>query len=152
VRDLRKPIDEHIAKTEQMLAGAKTPSYKPDSLDAWKLRDRAEKMSFGQRAMRMVGEHRDVAFREAILAFAPWVSGFDVNNPNDLELLETAKQEQFHDLNGSLLDTVAARKTTESEALMPVNVVRGDIQEISGLQSRDFEALVKIVESGIDKE
>jgi hypothetical protein len=35
---------------------------------------------------------------------------------------------------------------------MPVNVVRGDIQEISGLQSRDFEALVKIVESGIDKE
>jgi hypothetical protein len=48
-----------------------------------------------------------------------------------------------------LLATIAARESVESEALMVVNKVLGDIAADSGLEPREFEAEVKAVENGI---
>jgi hypothetical protein len=152
--DLRKPIEEYHRKTETMRAAAKRPSYDRTDLVAAllrkELRDLARNMSFGQRQMRMIGEHRDQNFIDALLELEPWCSGFDVHNPNELQLFEEARQDRLRDLNPALLDTIAARDGVEAEALMIPNIVRGDIAADSGLQSREFEAEVKAVESGIN--
>jgi hypothetical protein len=150
LRDTRKTaLDEYHSKTETLRASKKLAAYdKPDSLDRWKLRDRSLTMTFGQKAMRMTGPHRDKAFRDAVLEFAPWVSGFDEFEPNELKLYQEAKEEQDRELNGPLSDTITAREAVESEALMILDVVRGDIA--AGLEPREFEAEVKHVESGIN--
>jgi hypothetical protein len=94
LRDLEKTsLEEHHAKTEALRASKKTGAYdKPDSLDGWKLRDRSVNMSFGQKQLRMIGPHRDEAFRDAVLQFAPWVSGFDEFEPNELKLYQERKK------------------------------------------------------------
>jgi hypothetical protein len=150
LRDLQKTaLDEFRAKTAAMNASKKLATYdKPDSLDRWKLRDRSINMTFGQRSMRMTGPHRDEAFRDAVLEFAPWVSGFDEFNPDDLKLYEDAKQERDRALNGQLQDTIADREAAVKEVVdLVINVARGDIQSDSGLQSRDFEALARPIET-----
>jgi hypothetical protein len=113
------------------------------------LRDLSRGMSFGQRAGRLQGKTRDIAFVDALLEFEPWVSGVDDNNPNERQIFEEAKQSRLRDLNGPLLDAIAARESTESEILMVANVIRGDIAADSGLESREFEEACKQVESGI---
>ena len=154
LRDLQKPLSEHHAKTEAMRGAVKAPSYdKTDIVGAMnrkELRDLARSMSFGQRQMRMLGEHRDVNFVDALLEHEAWVSGFDVFNPNERELFEAARQSRLRDLHGSLLDAIDEREAMEQEALMVVSVVRNDIQSDSGLESKDFEAEAKRIESKID--
>jgi hypothetical protein len=153
LRDVRKQVDEYHGKTEEMRAGARRPAYdKADLVGALlrkELRDLARNMSFGQRQMRMIGEHRDQNFIDALLELEPWCSGFDVHNPNELQLFEEARQSRLRDFNGPLLDTIAAREAVESEAMMILNVVGSDIAADSGLGSREFEEVAKAVESGI---
>src|SRR5258706_15395627 len=101
LRDVRKQVDEYHAKTEEMRAGARRPAYdKADLVGALlrkELRDLARNMSFGQRQMRMIGEHRDQNFIDALLELEPWCSGFDVHDPNELQLFEEARQSRLRD-------------------------------------------------------
>jgi hypothetical protein len=146
--NVRKPIDKYHAKTEAMRASIKRAAYdKPDSLDRWKLRDRSLTMTFGQRTMRMTGPNRDKAFVDAVLEFAPWVSGFDEFEPNELKLYEEAKQERERELNGPLFDQIASRDSEEEEALMVWQKTRDDIALDSGLERKDFEAEAKLIET-----
>jgi len=124
--ELQKPITGYHEESERMRAGMKKPTYdKADSLDRWKLRDRSEKMNFGQRSMRMKS---DKVFRDSVLEFAPWVSGFNESEPNELALYQEAKAEQERDLNGELMTALKARADTESEIMMVANIVRNDVQ------------------------
>jgi hypothetical protein len=139
--DLQKPIADYRKQTESLRSGIKTPGYDKGDLVAAmnrrELRDRAARMSFGQRAALMSGPTRDTNFIDAVLEQAAWVSGFNTHNPNELELYEGAKQSRLHDLNGPLMDALAARDSTESEIMMVVNVVRNDIQsDATDLASR----------------
>jgi hypothetical protein len=149
-RDLQKPIQE----TAAMRAEARMPAFdKADIVGAMnrrELRDASRAMTLGQREMRMIGKTRSTDFLDAILEQEPWVSGIDIYNPNELQIWEEAKQERLKDLHGPLLESIAARETVESEALMVANVVRGDIAADSGLESREFEEVAKAVETGVN--
>jgi hypothetical protein len=153
LRDLRKPIEEFHAKTETMRAAVKMPTYdKADLVSAMarrELRDASRAMTSGQRAAKLSGPTRSAAFIDAILEFAddPWIAGIDAFNPNELQVFEAAKSERLRDLHAPLLDSIAARETVESEAMMIVNVVRGDIAADSGLELREFEEAAKPIES-----
>ena len=156
LRDLRQPIEEYHSKTESMRAAAKLPTFdKTDIVAAMnrrELRDRSFAMTPGQRAGLMTGKTRSVAFLDAILEFAddPWMAGINIHDPGEREIFEAAREERSRDLNGPLLDTIAARESVESEALMVVNVVRADLAADSGLESREFEAEAKAAESGVN--
>jgi hypothetical protein len=153
LRDIQKPLDEHRAKTAEMRATVKRPTFdKTDivaALGRRELRDASRAMTSGQRAGHMAGPTRSKAFIDAVLEFDedPWMSGIDVFNPNELQVFEAAKQERLRDFHGPLLDTIAERESTESEAAMVPAVARVDIQDASGLESADFEAVAKPVES-----
>jgi hypothetical protein len=151
LRDLQKPLAEFRAKTETMRGAVKRPSFdKSDFVAAMnrrELRDRSCQMNFGRRAGRMIGPNRDIAFIDAVLEHEAWVSGFDDNNPNEVQIFETAKQERLRDLHGALIDEVTERESTESEAAMIIAVARVDIQGDSGLESARFEAFAKPIES-----
>jgi hypothetical protein len=101
LRDLQKPLNEYHDKTEAMNAVAKRPPIdKTDSvaaLNRQEYRARSLTMSFGQRTMRMTGPRRSTAFLDAILEFEddPWMSGIDIDNPNEREVYEAAKQERL---------------------------------------------------------
>ena len=129
--DAQKPIADHRKQTESLRSGIKTPTYdKTDIVGAMnrrELRDRSVAMSFGQRAALMSGPTRDPNFIDAITEQAPWVSGFDMHNPNDAELYEAAKQSRRADLNGELMPALEARARTEAEIAMVADVVRNDI-------------------------
>jgi hypothetical protein len=138
---LQKPIADYRKQTESLRSEIKTPSYdKTDNYAAAlrrELRDRAASMSFGQRAALMSGSTRDPNFVDAVLEQAAWVSGFNIHNPNELELYETARESRLRDLNGSLMDTLEARAGVEAEIMMVVNVVRNDLQsDATDLASR----------------
>jgi hypothetical protein len=127
--DAQKPIADYRRQTASLRSGMKAPSYdKPDSLDRWKLRDRSLTMSLGQKTMRMTGPKRDVAFVDAVLEFEPWVSGFDLDNPNERELYEEAKQSRLRDLNGELMTALEARASVEAEISMVIDVVKIDLE------------------------
>jgi hypothetical protein len=130
--DVQKPIDQHRAETERMSAAVKAPVYdKSDLVGAMnrrELRDRSVSMSFGQRAALMSGPTRDTNYIDAVQELPAWVSGFDLFDPNDSELYQTAKKSRVRDLNGPLLDAIEARVGTESEITMVVNVLFNDIQ------------------------
>jgi hypothetical protein len=130
--DVQKPIDQHRAETERMSAGIKVPSFdKADIVGAMnrkELRDASRAMSFGQRAALMGGPTRDANFIDAVCEQAPWVSGFDIHNPNDAELVEMAMESRKRDLNATLMGAIEARVGTESEITMVVNVLFNDIQ------------------------
>jgi hypothetical protein len=130
--DVQKPITDYRKQTESLRSGMKAPAYdKADIVGAMnrrELRDRAALMNFGQRAALMSGPTRDPNFIDAVLEQSAWVSGFDVHNPNELELYEAARESRLRDLNGPLIDALEARGSTESEIMMVVNVVRNDIQ------------------------
>jgi hypothetical protein len=148
-----KGLNEHRAKTETMRATATLPPYdKADIVGAMnrrELRDRSCQMTFGQRAMHMTGDTRSVDFIDAVLEQPAWVSGIDIHNPNELQIFEAAKQSRLQDIHGPLLATIAAREAVESETLMVVNKVLGDLAADSGLKPHEFEAEVKAVENGV---
>jgi hypothetical protein len=153
LRDVQKPLDEFRSKTETMRAAVKRPAYdKTDivaALNRRELRDRSVLMNFGQRAGLMTGPNRDKDFVDAVLEHEPWVSGIDKYNPNELQIYEAAKLERMRDLQGPLLDAIAERESTLSDAAMIVAVARVDIQGNSGLEIRDFEALAAPIESKV---
>jgi hypothetical protein len=154
LRDLRKPIDEFRSKTEELRATAKKlPPYdKTDivaALNRREMRDRSCLMTAGQRAGKLTGPNRSLAFIDAVLEHVddPWMSGINIYEKGELDIYEIAKQERLRDLHGPLLDTIAQRDSIEAEALMILNVARTDIAADSGLESREFEAIAKPVES-----
>ena len=126
--DLQKSIDDHRKESERMRAGIKKPAYdKTDLVAAMnrrELRDRSLTMTFGQRTMRMT----DKTFRDAVLEFEPWVSGFNESEPNELALYKEAKAEQERDLNGPLMDALEARGNKEAEIMMISNIVTTDVK------------------------
>jgi hypothetical protein len=151
LRDLQKPLQEFRAKTETMRAAVRRPDYdKTDIVAALarrELRDRSRDLTFGQRAALMTGPDRDVNFIDAVLELEPWVSGIDKFNPNELQIYEAARQERTRDFHGQTLDQIAARESMETEAMMVINVVRNDLATDSGLESREFEAFAKPIET-----
>jgi hypothetical protein len=153
LRDLRKPLDEYHAKTEEMRAAVKRPAFdKVDIVGALarrELRDASRAMTSGQRAGHMAGPTRSKAFVDAMLEFEddPWMAGIDIFNPNELQVFEAAKLERLRDLHGPLLDQIAERDGTEIEAAMIPAVARVDIQNDSGLESAEFEEVAKPIES-----
>jgi hypothetical protein len=154
LRDTRKAaLDEHHAKTESMRAAVQRPAFdKTDvvaALNRRELRDAARAMTFGQRAALLSGPTRDKNFVDAVLEQAAWVSGINTYDPGELALYEGAKAERLRDLHGPLLDQIEERDAVEREAQMILDVARVDIQNYSGLESREFEAEAKAVESGI---
>jgi hypothetical protein len=154
LRDIQKPLDEYHAKTETMRATVKRPAYdKADLVGAMnrrELRDAARAMSSGQRAGKLAGPTRSKALIDAVLEFDEdaWISGVDVFNPNELEIFEAAKLERLRDLHGPLIDTIAERDSTESEIRdLIVAVARVDIQDVSGMSGREFEAAARPIET-----
>ncbi len=151
LRDLKRPLEEFRKQTETMRARIKAASYdKADLVGAMnrrELRDASRGLNFSQRAALMSGPTRDTNFIDAVLEQPAWISGIDVFNPNELSVYEAAKQERLRDLHGPLMDAITEREGAEQEALMIVNVARGDLQRDSGLESKDFEAVVKPVET-----
>jgi hypothetical protein len=95
LRDLKKPVEDFHSKTEELRATAKKlPAYdKTDivaALNRREMRDRSVLMTSGQRAGKLSGPHRGVAFIDAVLEFEddPWMSGIDIFNPNEVEIFE----------------------------------------------------------------
>jgi hypothetical protein len=92
--ELQKPITDYHRESERLRAGIKQPSYdKTDVVAALarrELRDRSVLMTSGQRAGKLSGPHRSVAFIDAVLEFEddPWMSGIDIFNPNEVEIFE----------------------------------------------------------------
>ena len=76
----------------------------------------------------MSGSTRDPNFVDAVTEQAAWVSGFNLDNPNEAELFETAKESRLRDLNGPLMTALEARASVESEITMIVNMTRNDIE------------------------
>ena len=156
LRDVRRQVDEYRAATEAMRAKAKLPAFdKADIVGAMnrrELRDRSVAMTSGQRAGLMSGKTRSAAFLDAIFEFPDdaWMAGINIHEPGEREIYEAAKSERLRDLHAPLLDAIAARETIESEALMVVNVVRGDVAADCGLEPQEFAAEVKHVETGIN--
>jgi hypothetical protein len=155
IRDIQKPLNEHRAKTAELRAKVQRPPYdKSDIVGAMarrEMRDASRAMTFGQRSAKLAGPTRSVAFVDALLEFAddPWMSGVDIFNPSELEIFEAAKTERLRDFHGPLLDTIAEREAVEIEAAMVPAVARVDVQNDSGLQSREFEEVAKPIESKV---
>jgi hypothetical protein len=153
LRDLKeKALGEHHSKTETMRAAVKMPAFdKADIVGAMarrELRDASRAMTFGQRAGKLSGPTRSVAFIDSLLEFPddPWMAGIDVFNPNELQVFEEAKEQRLRDLHGPLMDTIAERENTEIEAAMIPAVARVDIQAASGLEGKDFESIAVPIE------
>ena len=154
LRDIQKPLDEYRAKTEEMRASIKLATYdKTDVVAAMarrEIRDASRAMTFGQRAAKLSGPTRSVAYIDAVLEFEddPWLSGIDVFNVNEVQVFEEAKLERLRDLHGPLLDQVAERENTEREVRdLILAVARVDIQAASGLESKVFEAIARPIET-----
>ena len=154
LRDVAKPLNEHRAKTAEMSGKVKRPAYDRADLVGplarRDLRDAARGMTSGQRAGHMAGPTRSVAFVDALLEFEadPWIAGIDVHNPNELQVFEEAKSQRLRDLFGALLDQVAEREKTEREVRdLILAVARVDIQGASGLESKEFEAIARPIET-----
>jgi hypothetical protein len=155
LRDIGKPLHEFRSKTETMRAAVKRPAYdKTDlvaALNRKELRDASRAMTSGQRAGKLTGEKRSVAFIDALLEFPddPWLAGVDIFSPSELQVFEAAKEERLRDLNGPVLDTIAERENTLEEVAMIVAVARVDIQGASGLDSQNFEAVAQPIETRV---
>jgi hypothetical protein len=138
--DLQKPVDDYRRQTESMRSGIKQWSFdKSDVVAAMnrrELRDASRAMTFGQRTMRMT---TDKVFRDAVLEFAPWVSGFNESEPNELELYKEAKAAQERELNGPLMDALEARGNTEAEIMMVANIVTTDVKG-DGMYQAEIQA------------
>jgi hypothetical protein len=139
--DAQKPIADYRNQTKSLRSEMKSPTYDKSDISAAmlrrELRDRAASMNFGQRAALLSGPTRDTNFVDAVLEQAAWVSGFNIHNPNELELYEEAKQSRLRDLNGPLMDALEARAGVESEIAMVVYVVRNDLEsDATDLASR----------------
>jgi hypothetical protein len=138
---LQKSVDDYRAQTASLRSEMKSPIYdKADIVAAMnrrELRDRAASMSFGQRTGRMIGKNRSMNFIDAVLEQEAWVSGFDIDNPNELELYETAKEERLRDLNGPLMVALEARAGVESEIAMVIDIVRNDLESDAYLAARN---------------
>jgi hypothetical protein len=106
LRDIQTPLKEHRAKTEEMRATVKRPAFDKTDIAAAlarrEIRDVSRAMTSGQRAAKLAGPTRSIAFVDALLEFEddPWMAGVDVFNPNELEIYEIAKQERLRDLHG----------------------------------------------------
>jgi hypothetical protein len=150
LRDLKKPLDEFRGKTATMKAAAVLPPYDKSDYAAGlrrELREAARAMSSGQRAGKLAGSGRSLAFIDAVLEQEPWVSGIDIFNPNEVQVYEGAREARLRDLRGPLLDTVAERENTLQEVEMIVAVARGDIQHVSNLAGPDFDRIAVPIET-----
>jgi hypothetical protein len=98
VRDVRKPLDQHLAKTKAMNAEATMPAIDKTDEYAAKLRrearDRSWAMSSGERRALMTGPNRDTDFVDALRECKPWMSG--IREPDELQIWEIAEQEIQH--------------------------------------------------------
>jgi hypothetical protein len=157
LRNIQKPLDEYHKQTESMRASIKLASYdKTDvvaALNRRELRDASRAMTPGQRAMYMTGKTRSTDFIDAVLEQPAWVSGFDLYSEEglDAKTFKTAQAERLQDLHGPVLDTIAERDSTESEIRdLIVSVARVDIQDVSGMSGREFEAAAKPIETRAD--
>jgi hypothetical protein len=155
-RDAQKGLKEHIGKTDVMDAATKKlPAGYYDKTDHYaaglrrEMRDRSVLMSPGQRAGKLTGKDRSINFIDAVLEHAddPWMSGINVYAEDERQIFEIAKQERLQDLHAPLIAEVAERRNIESEAMMVVNTVRGDLAADSGLESREFEAEARRIET-----
>lgn len=130
--DAQKPIADYRNQTKSLRSEMKAPTYdKSDVVGAMnrrELRDRAYTMTFGQRAALMSGPRRDTNFIDALLEQPAWMSGINIDNPNELELYEEARQSRLRDLNGPLMDALEARASVESEIAMVIDIVRNDLE------------------------
>jgi hypothetical protein len=159
LRDIKKPLEEYHAKTQEMRAAVKTPVFDPADIVGFLKR---QELRSTLRSMANAGQREllleDPAFADAMLEQPPALSGLqpqqigeDKSKGNhDYLLVEAAKKRRLESLFGPQLAAIAAREAIESEALMIANVVRGDIAADSGLEPREFEAEVKAVESGVN--
>jgi hypothetical protein len=139
--DLQKSVDSYHQESERLRSSMKTPTYdKSDNYAAGlrrELRDRAVAMSFGQKSALMSGATRDPSFIDAVTEQPGWVSGFNLHNPNEAELFETAKQSRLADLNGDLMAALEARASVEAEIAMVIDIVRNDLEsDATDLASR----------------
>ena len=86
-----------------------------------------------------------------MLEFAddPWMSGINIYNKDELDIFEIAKEERLRDLHGPLIDQVADRESTESEAKMITGIVYNDLRADYGLD--DFEAIAKAIDYSLGR-
>jgi hypothetical protein len=92
---------------------------------------------------------RDTDFIDALCELPAWASGVNVYERGEAEIFEEARRSRLLDLHKPLLDQIEARESVEQEVLMIVNTVRGDLAHDSGLESREFEAIARVVESRV---
>jgi hypothetical protein len=159
LRDIKKPLEEYHAKTEELRAAVRMPTFDPADVIGFL---RRQELRSALRSMANAGQREllleDPAFADAMLEQPPALSGLqpqqigeDKSKGNqDFLLVEAAKKRRLESLFGPQLAAIAARETVESEALMIANVVRGDIAADSGLEPREFEAIAKPVESKVN--
>jgi hypothetical protein len=126
-----KLITDYRKQTAQLSSEKKGPVYdRADIVGAMnrrELRDRAASMSFGQRAALTSGPRRSVEFIDALLEQPAWVSGLDLDNPNEREVYEVMKAERERDLNPELMVALEARKSNDAEISMIANIIRTDV-------------------------
>jgi hypothetical protein len=155
-RDAQKELKEHIAKTDEMDATTrKMPAGYYDKTDRYgadlrrEMRDRSVLMTPGQRAAKLTGPHRSIAFIDSALEHIddPWMSGIDIYAEDQRQIFEIAKQERLQEHHAAVIPVIAERRAIESAALMPVNTIRGDIAIDSGLPQDVFEAEAKRIET-----
>jgi hypothetical protein len=129
--DAEKLITDYRKQTESLRAEMKSPNYDRADISAAllrrELRDRAASMSFGQRSALTSGPRRSVEFIDALLEQPAWVSGINLDDPNERELYEEARQSRLREINGELMTALEARGAVEAEILMVANIIRNDV-------------------------
>jgi hypothetical protein len=129
--DAARPITAYRKETETLRAGMRTPVY--DRTDKYaadlrrELRDRSCIMSPAQRAGKLVGPGRDVAFIDAVMEQPCWCSNINPYDKGELEIFETAKAERLRELNSELVRALDARGAVDAEISMVANIIRTDI-------------------------
>jgi hypothetical protein len=161
LRDIPNPLKEYIAKTDEMDAATKKlpPLDRSDDYALklrMELRQTLKTADPGQRGMLLAKP----AYYDAFSETEPEASGLFLAEDfkgtispeiqKDRDTVAAAKEKRRQDLHAPLVAVVAERRNIESEAMMVVNTIRGDIQTDSGLEPREFEAEAKRIETRAD--
>jgi hypothetical protein len=160
-QDIRKPLDEHRAKTAAMRAAVRLPDYdKADNYGARLRREMRDKayynMTPGQRTGLMIGPNRDTAFLDAVFEVPAWMSGINLHEKGEADIFEAAKEQRLSDLNAPLLAAIAERESTEREILAVDNMALNDLADDfsafcppgrTDLVRADFDAIAKQIEA-----
>jgi hypothetical protein len=130
----QKPVIDYRKQSEQLSSGKKKPTFdRTDSVAAQnrrEYREKSERLSFGQLAMRLVGPKRSTALIDALIfefEDDAWLY-LDLDDPKVFEMYKTAHTERIRDLNPELMPALEARASNDTEITMIFNVVRGDIE------------------------